>query len=369
MAFQFLPGMQKVIYPAWPYGHGVDHGLTLPVLVIDAATEKVAFIGRFWSPDYTAKTINTVSFMTGSPLVSAGGSTIRVSFQNLSAVAQAQPNGTQSQFRDIALNTMTATTWTTTGLVTSDGTNGGVKRTVQHGDLFAVVFEYQAFAGADALRIAGNTSPAPSTGGFASLFTGAWAAQALSPILVFTNSDGSIATMYETVPRTGISEFSPTNVSSPNEYGVEFTAPVTMQIDALSVFTYIPSTSADQEFSLYQDTTLIASVAFPGIYTATTSPRWCLMPLTQKYTLTKGTKYILSQKATSGTAIRVLYTTVADAAHYALWPQGADTRLVQRTGAGAWAENATLTRKIPHFGVAVAAIDDGAGGGLTGILC
>lgn len=84
-------------------------------------------------------TISKIHFQIGSITSSQ---TIRVALQDVNA--SFQPDDTDDQYRDVA---SPATGWNVTGLVTSDGTDGGTKRTVTAGEWLAVVLKWAGTAG------------------------------------------------------------------------------------------------------------------------------------------------------------------------------------------------------------------------------
>ena len=66
------------------------------------------------------------------------------------------PDGTADQFRDVDNTVITgADSWITSPLITDDGTDGGVKRTVAVGDRIHFVFRYQTFTAGDSLQFSG----------------------------------------------------------------------------------------------------------------------------------------------------------------------------------------------------------------------
>lgn len=363
MAYATLAGSGRVVYPAYP--HYIDQGtlaLNATTLVIDASTEKIALIGRFWSPDYESKTIDTVSLPLGT-IVSAGGSTVRVSLQDVSTTTYpAQPDGTQDQYRDVTLSSWSSGSWVTTGLLTDDGTDTGNKRTLSHGELFAVVCEFQSWTSADVLRVAGNAQFAPIFGSGSSLYTGSWATQTVGPACLFTCSDSTLAAFYGTCPRSGSILTSYHLNSTPDEYGVTFTAPCDMKVDGISMIPYLGGSSSDFEVILYQDTTALQTVAIDASTIGITSnQRWNHLPFAEKQTLTKDTEYIIAVRPTTTNAVSAPMIDVADSSHFDLWPGGQGHHLVTRTNQGSW--SATTTRRFFHCSVCVTDIDVGGGGG------
>lgn len=356
----FFPSMESVNYAA---------GFST-TLLIDATGEKMAVSGNFWTPDQLSKTINTAGFLAGT-IVSAGGSTIRCSLQDhdLTAGTPLRPTGTQDEFRDALLSTVTSNSWFTTGLLTSDGTDVGVKRTVAHGERLSFVVEFDAGGrlGADSMMLRGLTPWLQSPGGspVPTLFTGSWAAQTPFPCLLFTCSDGSIATLQGLSPVsnvTGVVSFG--SASSPDEHGIEFVAPITMKADG--IWGYVSLTSAtlsDYELVLYENGTQIAVISVDAGDHATTSLRITNKMFSSTQTIVQGRTYIISIRPTTTNTISTLVTFVQSAGHWAVHSGPEGSRQVTRTDGGAWTASATTRVQM---GLSIASIDNtsGSGGGI-----
>jgi len=124
---------------------------------IDATGEKLAWCGGFVHQDRAAKDITRVGFFFGSSLIKAGGSSLTVSLQDVSATAAPlQPDETQDQTVAIANGDagFASSTWYRTGALSAN-------RTVSHGEQLAVVLEFDGGGrlgglGADAGRAGGE---------------------------------------------------------------------------------------------------------------------------------------------------------------------------------------------------------------------
>lgn len=110
---------------------GVDMALT--GIALNGNTDRLAFIFQA----NRAGTIDTVGFVTGAHTTTE---TMRVSLQDVTAAGL--PDGTVDAFRTISVNA--GSTWFETGLLTSDGTDVGTKKSVNVGDMVAVVFDFTA---------------------------------------------------------------------------------------------------------------------------------------------------------------------------------------------------------------------------------
>ena len=136
-----------------PKPPAVSTTVSFSTFLIDAAGERVAFVIRVPKTG----TLDKAEFRVGTVAINAA-SQVRVSFQDISA-ANGDPDGTQDQFRDIAGSAFASNTWMVPGLMTSDGTDTGVKRSVTQGDLLSVVIEYQTFTAADSVNVNRTRSP------------------------------------------------------------------------------------------------------------------------------------------------------------------------------------------------------------------
>ena len=262
------------------------HGLMLPTwhnnsasgvvapftsMVVDASGEKAAFAGRIlWKDRRTlTKTINKVGFRFGT-VDKAAGSTLRVSLQDLSeGVALLTPDGTADHFRVIANAdaTFASNTWHTTGLLTTDGTDGGGLRNVTYGDRIAVVIEFSSFVSADDFQVNSITASGGSGemhGAAATNFTTVWVRHANHPNVVFEFSDGTYGYLG---PRcsalSGMAAVSYSASSTPDEYaiGLKFARPVVAD-GIYCHYLIAPATDHDADFVLYDDTTTLAAMLF-----------------------------------------------------------------------------------------------------------
>lgn len=361
MGMMRVPGKSYMYPDAAPELAHANGFITTPL--IDATGEKIAFSGRFWTSDYKAKTINTVGFLPGT-VVSAGGSKIRVSFQDpsLTLGPPTQPDGTADQYREPLLSALTSNTWYTTGLVTSDGTDAGTKRTVNHGDLISVVIEFDAGGrlGADSL-IAQGPSGLSTAGSIhctnTALYTTSWAGLQAQPNIVFTCSDGSLATLYGTRPYIARTITTYTNGTTPDEYALRLIPPKRIEIDGLWMNTSF-SVGADTDLVLYRGTSEIVKVAIDSnTVSLSGNSRLAVLPLAAPLRLEAGVEYYVSNRPTTANGVSQLIYDVANAAYWALDNGPTTACLVTRTNLGAWSAP-TLTRR-PMLGVMVCGEDDG----------
>lgn len=123
-------------YAPWPVV--TTASLSQNSLTIDLAGERVACVFR-------AQRSGTIDKFEFDIVTLTTAEALRVSLQDVS-LTNGDPDGTQDQFRDIATGSVVAG-WNVPGLITSDGTDTGVKRTVTTGDLLALVVEFVTTGG------------------------------------------------------------------------------------------------------------------------------------------------------------------------------------------------------------------------------
>lgn len=334
------------------------------VLLIDATGEKVALSGQFRTQDGAPRTINTVGFPTGT-VVSAGGSTIRVSLQNVTTTAGApmQPDGVQDQYRDALLSTYTSDSWFTTGLITSDGTDGGTKRTVAHHELVSVVIEYSgARAGADSLIVksAAHNYSASHGGAVATLYTASWARQDVVPCVVFGCSDGSVATLEFASPAKERVTTAYNSGSTPDEYALSLVAPFSFNADGLWTMMSFAAATGDCELVLTENGVEIEAILVDANTVAATGSMRILPALfTTARTITAGRTYEVSMRPTTASSVTIAQYDVQSAGYWACAGGPTAAQQAERTNGGAWTY--TTTRR-PVCGFIVSARHDGSGG-------
>lgn len=143
--------------PMVPYT-GDTPQINTSLQLMNAATERLGVV--FMAP--RSGTINRVAIRLGANTFNVA-SVLRVSLQDVvNSSGIMVPDGTQDQYRDIT--SLVTNQPLETGLLTSDGTDGGTKRTVTIGDMLAIVMEYQTFTTGDAVRQ--GILVAPPDGGY-----------------------------------------------------------------------------------------------------------------------------------------------------------------------------------------------------------
>lgn len=356
MAVTDFPG-QSVVFPAIP-GFSVNPSLSASFSILgDNASDQLAFIGRVRHAARTGnKNISKVHFLFGS-VTKSNGSTLRVSLQDVDLVngPVIRPDGTVDQSVTIANAdaNFASNTWYTATL--------GATRTVAHGDLISVVFDWGSPASGDLVVIAGmSISSAQSNGGAAGhqnccvQFTAAaWSVVLMMPNVILEFDDGTFGTLEGSYPVSGVGSINFKSDSTPDENALEFIAPFTGEID--SMYCLINPATNSFDMVLYEGTTALATVTVDGNATQASSARWTRVNF-PKVAVTAGQTYRVAVKATSASSNMALYyTDLNNAAHRSVFAFGTDSQLNSRTDAGSWGAG-TATRR-PLIGVGYSGID------------
>ena len=326
------------------------------LLTIDASAEKAAFM--FQVPK--TGTLDKIEFRTGA-VTFGGGSVLRASFQDID-LATGFPDGTQDQFRDVT--GVAANTWTVPGLMTSDGTDTGTKRSVTVGGLLAVVIEYATFTAGDTVTWAQHQ--VQSTTGILpafptpALFTAAWAMNTAGyPSMALKYNDGSYA--YIVDPLSPILTFNTrtfNSTSTPDERGMifQFAGPV-----AVGGAWFRADLDAAADLVLYDSdgSTALQTVSLDSDLRSGTAGLNQFVRFADT-NLTASTNYRLILKPTSASSVSLYDYDVSAAAHLDVCAGGQNFHSTTRTDAGAWTQTTT---NRPWMGLLVTKIDNGAGGG------
>ena len=331
--------------------------------LIDATGEKIAFCGPMWRKSHTSGNINKVGFLPGT-VVSAGGSGIRVSLQDVSLTAgPMQPDETQDQTVDFLLSALTSNTWYHTAALSAS-------RTVAFGELLAVVVEFDGGGrlGSDSL-ILKNLAVASSASNqsVVNLKTGgSWTIQSCLNNVILEFDDGTFGTMDDGFPVSNLNTLSyKQDTAVADEHALEFQVPVPCKVDGFWAVVVPSSTAADFDVILYDGTTPMTSgslsVDAHSVGVASGSMRRMARPFGAEITLAANTTYRLAFKPTQTTANIVLaYFDVNAANHLQAHGGGTTFCLASRIDSGAWA--APVTTRRPFAGIRVSSMDDASGG-------
>lgn len=347
MALQAVSG---VIYPNTP---GITFAFTS--FLLDAAGEKLAFI--FYAPK--TGTLRSAGFRLGTVTT---GQTLKASFQDVS-LTNGDPDGTVDQFRTVTVADTDDNTWKQTGIISSDGTDGGTKRTVTQGDLLALVIEFDSTVGN--LNISGATASSASDspfliGVYCDHFTAAWLkSSAALPLLALEYDDLSFPFLPGVWPISASATQVYGNGSTPDEAALRLQLFPAKVIGGWANCTI----AGNADFVLYDaSSNVLASGSLDSdVRLAANGQHICIF--TSEATLAANTTYRLSLKPTTATSVTLRYFDVNAAAILGQVQGGQQMYYSTRTDAGAWTD--TTTRR-PMMGLLISALDDGAaaGGGL-----
>lgn len=329
---------------------------------IDATGEKTAAIGRFWHPEHSTKSIRYIHWRAAA-IVSAGGSAIDISLQNISgATNPVQPDETQDEkVSSVLLSALTASGWNTTAALSAD-------RSTAIGDHIAVVWEFDGAGrlGADSLIVAGSRSAAYVNDGPTMMGKtgGTWSLSVVGacPIVIFECTDGTFGTLDESWPVKTVTTVSYNSGSSPNEYALEFTVPVEVSVDAAIVTMSIAGTTSDFDIVLYSGTTALATVSFDAHATRGTGTYGYMASFGSDVTLSPGTTYFLSLKPTTANNVSLAYFEVNATGHFDVHAGGQTWLMAHRAG-GAWTQGWGSSLRRPKISLRVSKIHGSSSGG------
>jgi hypothetical protein len=355
MALQNISGL----WIPHPMGQPAVDGSTL---LVDASGEKAAFLFRI----IKTGTLRKVGFRTGTVVQNQ---TIRVSFQDVSATT-GDPDETQDQFRDISIADTDDNVWKTTGLITSDGTDGGVKRSVTRGDLLAIVWESNPFNAGDVFRLAAISVTPPlgfMSGVYGDLKAGAgpaWVKQSLYGAIALLYDDGAgNDTVYfteELYPWLSAASVNYNSGSSPNKKGLKFRLPFPFK--TLGAYVNLTASTANGTYvvKLYDSdgSTVLqtsATVDTDQVRNSSQTSATVYWPTDQQ--LLANTYYYISLEPTAAVNIALSTVTVNTASYMDQTEGGQDFHYFANTGGGGSFVADTTQR--PIISVLISAIDDG----------
>lgn len=332
-------------------------------VTFDATGDKVAMIGRVWEKDRGAsgtKAIRRIQFRWGA-VTKAGGSGITLSIQDVDTANGPiiRPDGTPDQTVAIAAADVTASTWHRSNALSAD-------RTVSHGDLIAVVFEFDGGGrlGADSYALAGVALssgvlyPVNQQGAFVNYDGATWAFNNVMLNIVLEFSDGTYGTLQGALPASAINTHAFNSGSTPDEYAMKLTPEWECDIDAIGAGV-APATGANFDMVLYSGTTVEQTVSVDQNATINTSVRPTTLPIPLE-NLAANSDYYISVKPTTTNNVTVYSFDVNDVAFLdLLGPWGNEMTYATRTDSGSWTE--TTTRRLFAW-AQLAGVPSAAGG-------
>ncbi len=341
-------------YPELPL-NALLTGTIVTDLLLDASGEKVAFI----FPAPATGQLDLIGFLTGTVTV---GDTMKVSFQGVDD-ATGEPDGGIDQFRTIAIANGDDVVWKTTGLITSDGTDGGTKRSVTKGELIAIVIEFNSFTATDSLNIRCWRQPGATSNHlgqcYVSHFTTVWTkTNGILPTFALKYADGNYYYIPGTAPYSAVTSISIDNATSPDEAGAYFSVPFACKIDR--IFAWVDA-DGDVDVVLYDGdgSTPLKTLTLDKDIRVTNVSIGYAKPF-DEVTLTPGVNYRLVFKPSSLTNIAFFVMEVAAAEILGQMSGGTGIHYTSREDAGAWAQ--VTTQRAPLY-IGVSALSDVVTGG------
>lgn len=353
MALQSFPWVNDAYMAQWP---PLAIAPTFVSVTCDASADRVVYAGRFVHKDRGTKTVDGVGFLFGTVTKSAG-STFKVSLQDVSLTAgpPMREDGTQDQTLSIA----NADAGFASNAWYEAGFDSSATRSLTHGDLIAVVFQFDTFVSADTVNIrAVSAVQATMVEGQSIVvanLTGAYAQQTAVPNVVLRCNDGSYGTLQGAVVCSAINTHTFTvNTAGADEYALAFQYPVPVKIDGFWILANAGTATDTSELLLYSGTTALVTMTLDhNAIRAATS--WYSTAHTEQ-TLAANTLYRIAFRPTGGNNVSVYSIDVNMANHLQCHPGGVNAHVWTRVDQGAWGGELT-TRRL-FAGVRPSAWDD-----------
>lgn len=306
-------------------------------------------------------TLDKCEYLAGSVV---GSNTARLSFQNID-LATGYPDGTQDQFRDLAVS---ASAWNAPGVMTHDGTNGGTKRTVTRDDLISCVIEFATYPGGVGFNVEGLAIPTNQGilqgTGYVDIFSGsAWSHTAYNAIIALKYDDGTYAFIQPQVyPTSSIAVAQFNSGSTPDERGVRFQVPFDSEAEGAWISVNGGSSFGDFDVVLYDagGSVLQTIPADKDVGVTYTIPTGIYRRFPTAQSLTANTTYRLTVKPTSGTNVQIVNMTIPGSAYQGAIEGGTEWYFTARTDGGAFSDTQT---ERPFIGLVLSGVDTSSGGG------
>lgn len=352
----FIP-LVRPGFHGWEFPGVLNHGWAQnSFLTLDADGEKVLFAGYAPKTGTLDGVILAIYDVTQTP---ANG--LKVSFQDLTTVGGVTgcPDGTADEYRVVAGASLSASTTVYTGIMSSDGTDTGTKRTVTQGDPLGVVLEFASFAEGDDIDIWRTYTYGEKS--WCYLYTGgAWNPQQLfAAACVLVYSDGTYAKFdnYFTHIRPVITTTTVTSATTPDELGIKFQIPVSAELYGIS---WCGAAQNDLSIKLYNAADTVLSTGAVNLSTGIetyNSIRTVYGVFPAPIELAADTTYRVTLLP-GASNIGVLNTTYSSAAHLQGDILTNNYVMTSRTDAGSWTDETT---KVVAISLMFNSIDTGSG--------
>jgi len=323
--------------------------------LIGAGTIKIAYIFRVPKNG----TIDQVEWLMSTP---STVQPMRVAFQSLTG---SNPSGTTDQFRTFS----PTVGWKTPGLITSDGTDSGTKRTVTKGDWVAAVMEWTGSTGDVLFSFLNNVNV--GIAGYRGLINSDfyWMTFNGTTWTGYSNLEGAIFTIKyndgtygrfldQTVPIQSLATEAFASNSTPDEIGLYFNLLVPMRVSGAWILLDIDA-AADLVLYDTNGTTVLATTSISTVRSGNfISPAW--IRFTTDIDLPIGNGYRIVVKPTTTSTVGLQVYTLNNSAHRESYPGGLNCQYTSRTDAGSWSQTTT---KLPQISLVISGLDAGSSGG------
>jgi hypothetical protein len=281
------------------------------------------------------------------------GDDIKFSFQDLNTTT-GDADGTADQYRVKTVSTGDAGNRIASGIISSDGTDVGTKRTVTKGQKLALRVEFDSWVAGNMLLSIGWLES--NWSGYPGVKENGSTEQFNFPNFVLEYDDG-IFPVSGVYPVDSFSTVSIGTGTTPDEIGSKFQLP-------------FPTTVVGVRLSGFDIGDIEVQIENAGASVLAGPAKFHFEPndagstlgrdiyFDTEVALAKDTAYYLVYKTTSATTGICRYLDVTSG-HLAAWPGGTNWPYVERTDAGAWTEVAT--KKLPFALICTAFADDTGG--------
>lgn len=374
MALVSFPGLSPV-FNENPFTIGGTPSL-LSTGVIDASTEKLAFVGQIFHETKKTGTINIRKIENRFGAITLNvASTLRLSLQNVSLTAGPpyQPDGVQDQTFDYvgSVNPPTQNAWNVSGNLSSDRAVDLSANNIADANStwVAVVFEYQAFTSTSSVVVSTinrnitSGTPLPDVNFQASvvLNTGAYATLAgAGAQIAFECDDGTKAFMVGGYPYNTFATASVASNGAIRAAGLKFSFPFECSVSDIGLMLSIQN-GCDGSLVLYDTdgTTVLKTYTVDNDAVASTTTRMGYAKLGEQVISANGGQRLVFVASTT-TAGTVHYVTVNSSSLLSGCSGGPTHMWTQRDSVGVWTDTSTQ-RPLSYIGLS--AVHDGSGGG------
>lgn len=366
--------LKGMAYPQIP----INGGTFGTIGTIDAATEKVAMLGRIMiAGRATGKVLSaagggSILWRAGATTFANGSTTVQIGLQDVDLTTgnPVRPDGTFDVSRVLTggVDTISASALNTHAM-----TGGSGSKTINHGDWVALVIDMTARAGADSvivqgIQFGGSNLPACLTN-----LAGVWAGvSSMNPQMGIIFDDGTFGMIDTTIPPlTSLSLETWNNSSNPDERGNLITFPWDVKVDAIEGYFAPNHLGADAELQIYSDPFGTPTSVLPGGTPITLNAEMLRAigsqilswQMASEISLSKNTPYVLAIKVNGGTDnFQIANTMTFPHVGWKEFLYGAydASKCTRNAGSGVFTESDTL---LYQLSLRVSGHDDGTGAG------